>query len=483
MLATVVEDPFEAQPQGNAVSGISGGTMGYDHPVAWCQDLSGGRSFYTALGGSVASFDADLTKHLKGAINWAAGQADATYSDCGATVLRNYQQTKISAPPNLNEPIGFDQLPDGRIVQTARGGTVRLHDPVKGTTTVIADFNAASAPASLRLYTVSEDGLYGPGVDNNFAENKWVYLFYSPVTVQDVKLSDGRIVTQTTPTAINPPANAASKTAWDPWVGYFQLSRFKFVEDANGPRLDLSSEQQILRQPVNRGNCCHVAGDIDFDKHNNLWLVTGDDNEAGGINAGGFGPFNDQLTDERQDVRVTATGGTFTLTFNGQTTAPLAWNASATQVDAALEALSNIGENEVQSAGGPVSTTNVGVYFRRGLQQSNQNQMTVDVSALTGGTATVTTGQEGGWYQNPIGDSRRGAQNTNDLRGKVIRIKAKDGDITAADANDGRLRLGHRRVHDPGREPVPARGWRSAGQDAARGLRDGLPQPVPHPGG
>ena len=41
-------------------------------------------------------------------------KSDPVYSDCGATVLANYQQTKISAPPNVNEPIGFDQLPDGR---------------------------------------------------------------------------------------------------------------------------------------------------------------------------------------------------------------------------------------------------------------------------------------------------------------------------------------------------------------------------------
>ena len=38
------------------------------------------------------------------------------------------------------------------------------------------------------------------------------------------------------------------------------------------------------------------------------------------------------------------------------------------------------------------------------------------------------------------------------------------------------------RVHDPGREPVPARRRRAAGQDPRRGLRDGLPQPVPDPG-
>src|SRR6202008_3027135 len=138
---------------------------------------------------------------------------------------------------------------------------------------------------------------------------------------------------QTTPTS-GAPNTAASKTAWDPYVGYFQLSRFKFIEDANGPRLDFSSEQQIIRVPNNRQECCHVSGDIDFDKHGNLWFVTGDDTPAGGINAGGYGPFNDQLTDEQQTVRVTnATGGTFTLTWNGQTTAALPFNATNTQVD------------------------------------------------------------------------------------------------------------------------------------------------------
>ena len=75
-----------------------------------------------------------------------------------------------------------------------------------------------------------------------------MYLYYSPQTVIDVKLSDGSIVTQTTPTPTAPPNTAASQTAWDPYVGYFQLSRFKFVEDAQRPaRLDLNSEQQILQ--------------------------------------------------------------------------------------------------------------------------------------------------------------------------------------------------------------------------------------------
>ncbi|RKQ84815.1 glucose/sorbosone dehydrogenase [Solirubrobacter pauli] len=442
VLATVVEDPFGPQPGGNTLDGIAGGTMGANHPVSFCKDFNGGRSFYTALGTAAGSFDAQLREHLKGAISWAAGQSDPTYSDCGATVLNNYQQVKVSGPPNLNEPIGFDQLPDGRIIQTARRGELRLHDPVKGTTQVIADFSSTSVPLTQRIYTNSEDGLYGPAVDPNFATNHWVYLYYAPQTVTDVKLSDGTVVTQTTPNT-TPPASAPSKTAWDPYVGYFQLSRFKFIDGdgTNPPKLDLGSEQQILRVSNNRQACCHVAGDIDFDAHGNLWFVTGDDTEANGVNGGGFGPMNDQLTDEQQTVRNTnATGGTFTLSFKGQTTAPLPYNATTAQVDAALEALSTIGVDNVQTSGSTTSTTantgNVNVYFRRALQQADQEQITINGAGLTGNspTATAATVQQGGWFINPIGDTRRGAANTNDLRGKVNRIKVKDA-IAAADQN------------------------------------------------
>ena len=128
------------------------------------------------------------------------------------------------------------------------------------------------------------------------------------------------------------PRSPLEPDPWDPYVGYFQLSRFKFVEAAAGEpaHLDPGSEQEIMRVPVNRGACCHVGGDIDFDKDNNLWLVTGDDTPAGGGNSGGFAPLNDMKTNETQTVRVTnATGGTFTLTFEGQTTAAIDFNATA----------------------------------------------------------------------------------------------------------------------------------------------------------
>jgi PKD repeat protein/glucose/arabinose dehydrogenase len=257
-------------------STYTGGTMGFDHPITWCKDYQGGRSFYTGLGDTPASFaTADLQAHLGGAIQWAAGVTDG---DCGATVLANYQMDYVAAPPNVNEPIGFDVLPDGRVVQTDRRGGVRLHDPKANTTTVLAQ---------IPVYMASEDGMYGPAVDNDFATNHWVYLYYSPLTMEAP-------YPQTTPTA-NSPTTGTDPSVWDPWKGYFQLSRFKFV-DGPTPTLDVASEQKIVKVPVDRGACCHVAGDIDFDADNNLWLVTGDDTPAGGGNSGGFSPHNDMLT-------------------------------------------------------------------------------------------------------------------------------------------------------------------------------------------
>ena len=110
-------------------------------------------------------------------------------------MLANYQQTKLSAPPNINEPIGFDQLPDGRIIQTVRDGRVRLHDPATGTSTVIA---------TLPVYTHSEDGLYGPAVDRDFATNKWVYLYYSPLDAWRATSLSGSPYPATTPPGAAP---------------------------------------------------------------------------------------------------------------------------------------------------------------------------------------------------------------------------------------------------------------------------------------
>jgi hypothetical protein len=61
-------------------------------------------------------------------------------------------------------------------------------------------------------------------------------------------------------------------------------------------------------------------------------------------------------------LTVTARGGTFTLTFNGETTTTLPYSASAASVQAALETLTSIGPGNVTVSGGPGSPTGSSPY-------------------------------------------------------------------------------------------------------------------------
>ena len=72
---------FIASPRGQAhvlasldETTYTGGTMGKDHPIAWCKQVGKGRIWYTALGHTEASFTEPLfLKHLLGGIQAAAG--------------------------------------------------------------------------------------------------------------------------------------------------------------------------------------------------------------------------------------------------------------------------------------------------------------------------------------------------------------------------------------------------------------------------
>ncbi|HKQ02050.1 MAG TPA: ThuA domain-containing protein [Actinomycetes bacterium] len=56
-------------------STYTGGGMGTDHPIAWCHDYDGGRSWYTAMGHTSESFqDPQYLAHLLAGIRYATGQ-------------------------------------------------------------------------------------------------------------------------------------------------------------------------------------------------------------------------------------------------------------------------------------------------------------------------------------------------------------------------------------------------------------------------
>lgn len=91
-------------------------------------------------------------------------------------------------------------------------------------------------------------------------------------------------------------------------------------------------------------------------------------------------------------VSNNASGGTYTITLNGQTTAGIAYNATAATVQTALEGLAGVGAGQVTvtafgggagfpyriSTGGTLATVN--------------NVLTASGASLTGGTLTLTSG-------------------------------------------------------------------------------------------
>jgi hypothetical protein len=98
-------------------------------------------------------------------------------------------------------------------------------------------------------------------------------------------------------------------------------------------------------------------------------------------------------TNEQQQVTITGapTAGSFRLTYSGQQTAAILWNATGDQVQAALEALSNIAVGDVEAWGNPGGPYTI--EFTGALGSTNVAQMTVS-NTFTGGTsptATVTT--------------------------------------------------------------------------------------------
>lgn len=63
-------------------STYSGGTMGANHPIAWCHPFKGGRAWYTAGGHTIDSYsEPAFRRHLLGGILWAAGLAKG---DCSS---------------------------------------------------------------------------------------------------------------------------------------------------------------------------------------------------------------------------------------------------------------------------------------------------------------------------------------------------------------------------------------------------------------
>ena len=211
-------------------STYEGGTNGENHPLAWHHEFDGGRAFYTGGGHTSESYSEEhFVRHIRGALDYLLPIGrKIDYSSNNVQPSENRFQ-KVVYADNLNEPMELEILPDGRLIFIERDGALKLTNPETNETRVID---------SVRVFSELEDGLLGMALDPTFAENSWVYLFYS-----------------------------------NPDVDIQHLSRFSFDADAEKP---LTDEKILLTVPTQREECCHSAGSIEFDRHGNLFVSTGD---------------------------------------------------------------------------------------------------------------------------------------------------------------------------------------------------------------
>lgn len=107
---------------------------------------------------------------------------------------------------------------------------------------------------------------------------------------------------------------------------------------------------------------------------------------------------------QREKATLSTTGtvsaGTFTLSYAGQTTTAIAYNASAAVIKAALEALTNLVPGDVIVTGGPMPSTPVAIHFASGINVAN---LTGNGALLTGSTPVlvVTIAQAKGVFAAP----------------------------------------------------------------------------------
>jgi cytochrome c len=234
------------------------GQMGDDHPIAWFHEFDGGKAFYTNFGHTDETYaDPVFMKHLLNGMKWAmADKLDYTKS----RPEENRFVRKVLVD-QLDEPTELVVLDDQRVLFAERKGKLKLYDPRNGKTKVVAD---------VPVFTKFEYGLMGLNIDPKFNENKWVYLFYSPLS-------------------------SAADTAQ-------HLSRFKY--DLQKDTLLLSTEQVLLTFPVKRTDCCHTGGSIAWDSKGNLFLSAGDD--VNPFKSDGYGPMDGRAEMHGFDGRETS---------------------------------------------------------------------------------------------------------------------------------------------------------------------------------
>ncbi|MEO6498783.1 MAG: PQQ-dependent sugar dehydrogenase [Mucilaginibacter sp.] len=162
--------------------------------------------------------------------------------------------TKTVLSEKLDEPLQMFILKDNKVLFIERKGNVKLYNPDTKTTNIIATIPVSTKYKSKQgKISEAEDGLLGIVADPGFEKNHWLYLYYSAAG------DDAKNI----------------------------LVRYNFIND----QLIESSKKVMLEVPVQREQCCHTGGKMDFDNDKNLYLTTGDNTSS---KATGYSPADER---------------------------------------------------------------------------------------------------------------------------------------------------------------------------------------------
>ena len=164
---------------------------------------------------------------------------------------------KVTLVKGLDEPMELEILPNGNILFIERKGNIKLFHPKTEKLQLLTRLN---------IYHGHEDGLLGLALDPSFESNGWIYLFYSPPGDEEIN----------------------------------RVSRFTLKEAS----LSLSSEKVIIDIPVQRSECCHSAGSLEFGPDGLLYIAIGDNTNP--HNPGYYNSIDERSGREYWDAQRTA---------------------------------------------------------------------------------------------------------------------------------------------------------------------------------
>ncbi len=189
--------------------------------------------------------------HLAQAIEYAIGPNSYNYASVRQPRAPHFNRfTKVVLDNDIYEPMEMVVLPDMKVLFLERRGKMKLYDPYRKRTTVVAEFDVC-------IEGNYEDGLHGIALDPGYGkDNWWIYVYYSPSSSCDVPEQ--------------------------------YLSRFVFRDDS----LHWHTEKVMLKVPVQRETCCHSGGSVEFGPDGLLYLSTGDNTSS--KESDGYSPLDER---------------------------------------------------------------------------------------------------------------------------------------------------------------------------------------------